>query len=103
MSTWEKIKDAFGDLGIFRWRVAHTLEKDLNRIIEERLKADRQVVKVAFFRGSVDCPGISFGGAIYDLHNPPWARTPDSTIVGIPHATFMDDVSWDHIFSQKVF
>lgn len=80
----------------------------ISNALEEELVEIPIVVKTMFLRGDIDAPGIAFGGAIYDLHNPPW-KEPDGDkenpvpIVGVPYATFKHSVPWEHIFAQRIF
>jgi len=97
--TWRRFKAALDALGIFRFRVSAALEQELNEV--------PIVVKIMFLRGSVDYPGLPFGGIICDLRMPPWrdpTGDPDDVvpIVGVPHATFRESVPWETIFAQRI-
>lgn len=100
--AWRRFRVALDNLGIFRPSIHATLERELNEIREMPI-----VVKIMFLRGSVDYPGLPFGGIICDLRKPPWrdpTGDPDDVvpIVGVPHATFRESVPWETIFAQRI-
>lgn len=103
----ERIVDALR----FEGRISKALEKEMSELegmfdsaFPEVLENGSAPAKIVFYRGDIDCLGISFGAAIYDIMNPPWAPVDreESTIHGVPNSVYLMSESWERIFARRV-